>query len=166
MATGEVKIPNNQKGFTYIGLLFIVALLGISLALAGTLWSFAQKREKERELIFIGNQFRQAIGLYYEKSPGYIKTYPPTLEKLLEDDRYVSLQRYLRRIYVDPMTGQPDWGVVIAPQGGVMGVYSQSNRYTIKVYGFKLGVQMLNDQKRYSDWKFVYIPVNVAALNK
>ena len=158
MQIGKVKPLKNQSGFTYIGLLFIVALLGISLALAGTLWSFSQQREKERELIFIGNQFRQAIGLYYEKSPGYVKTYPPSLEKLLEDDRYVSLQRHLRRIYRDPMTGDGDWGVVLAPQGGVMGVYSKSNKLAIGLGDVKLKSQLLSHSKKYSEWLFIYVP--------
>ena len=33
--------------------------------------------------MFIGEQFRLAIGSYYENSPGMPKRYPPSLEKLL-----------------------------------------------------------------------------------
>ncbi len=157
MLSGKLNTVKKHNGFTYIGLLFIVALLGVTLALAGTLWSFAHQREKERELIFIGNQFRQAIGLYYEKSPGYIKTYPPTLDELMEDDRYVSLQRYLRRVYIDPMTGNPDWALIMAPQGGIMGVHSKSNMKVIKIGHYKL-INEWRVAKIYSDWTFIYTP--------
>jgi hypothetical protein len=62
--------------------------------------------------------------LYFQRSPGTAKRYPARLGDLLEDRRFLSRQRYLRRIYVDPMTGKAEWGLVQAPQGGVMGVYS------------------------------------------
>lgn len=149
---------NGEKGFTYIGVLIIVAIIGLTLALASTLWSFAQQRQKEQELIFVGNQFRQAIGQYYERSPGSVKIYPRTLEDLLQDNRYVSIQRYLRRIYRDPITGIAEWGLVMAPEGGVMGVHSNSDMKPIKEASF-LGVNAgFEDGKKYSDWRFIYRP--------
>jgi len=161
MRTGDMQQSGRHgQGFTYIGLLFIIALISITLAVAGTLWTFAQQREKERELLFVGNQFRHAIGMYYERSPGTIKRYPQSLDQLLEDDRYISLQRYLRKIYTDPMTGEAEWGIVTAPEGGVMGVYSQSSQRAIKTGNFRFVNRMLERQERYSDWKFVYIPVS------
>ena len=54
-----------RSGFTYIGLLVAVAIIGIMLSAAGSLWSFTSKREKEAELLFIGHQFRDAIARYY-----------------------------------------------------------------------------------------------------
>jgi|APFre7841882724_1041349.scaffolds.fasta_scaffold23133_4 hypothetical protein len=50
--------------------LFMVALLGVSLAAVGEAWQSAVRREREVELLFIGNEFRQAIGRYYEATPG------------------------------------------------------------------------------------------------
>jgi len=101
-----------SRGFTYIGLLIAVVLLGIGLALVGEVWNTAVKRDRERELLFVGDQFRQAIGRYYESSPG-VKQYPRKLEDLLEDKRFPVMKRYLRRIYLDPMTGKADWGLVM-----------------------------------------------------
>lgn len=102
----------------------VVALLGTGLAAYGEAWSRAREREKLRELAWIGGEFRDAIGLYYERTPGAAKRYPETLEALLEDRRHLSRQRYLRRIYTDPFSGKAEWGLIPAPQGGVMGVYS------------------------------------------
>jgi type II secretory pathway pseudopilin PulG len=98
-----------HSGFTYLSALLLVAVTGASLAAFAETWSHARQREKERELQWIGNQFKQAIGLYYQRSPGRVKHYPESLDDLLEDKRFVSRQRYLRRIYPDPITGKPDW---------------------------------------------------------
>ena len=82
-----------QRGFTYVGLLLAVALAGVALAAAGTLWSTTAKRDKELELLFVGDQYRRAIGSYYEGTPG-AKRYPQRLEDLLEDKRLAVTRRH------------------------------------------------------------------------
>ncbi len=149
-----------HAGFTYIHALLLIAILGAVLAATGQVWSRARQREKETELIWIGNQFTQAIGLYYQRSPGTVKRYPEKLEDLLEDKRYLSRQRYLRRIYRDPMTGSYDWGVVLGPDGGVAGVYSLSARTAIKQKVFSGEEADRFNDARYSDWRFVYSAPN------
>jgi hypothetical protein len=104
--------------------MMVVALLGTGLAAYGEAASRAHDRAKLAELRWIGGQFQEAIGLYYQRTPGTAKTYPARLEDLVEDSRFLSRQRYLRRIYRDPFTGNADWGLVPAPQGGIMGIYS------------------------------------------
>lgn len=162
-------MPDAQRhvgGFTYIGLLVFIAIMGISLAMAATLWSFARQREKERELLHIGGQFRRAIGFYYEQTPGTVKKYPNKLEDLLKDNRYVTVQRYLRNIYRDPMTGAREWGLVAAPDGGIMGVYSKSEDATIKTGNFRQVDGFRDGRFRYSDWKFIYLPRESGVLTK
>ena len=66
----------SQGGFTYLALLIAVALIGIGLVAASEVWSQSRQREKEQELLFIGEQFRQAIGMYYERTPGAVRRYP------------------------------------------------------------------------------------------
>src|SRR5712671_7176926 len=82
-----------QRGFTYLGVLLIVAVMGFGLAAFGELYSHASQREKERELLFIGDQFRNAIESYYNKSPG-AKLYPKKVEELLEDKRFPMPQHH------------------------------------------------------------------------
>src|SRR5258706_11200116 len=112
----------SQRGFTYLVAMFAVAIAGLLLAVTSEVSSQSRQREKEKELLYVGGQFREAIALYYQRTPGTVKRYPEKLEDLLEDKRYLSRQRYLRRIYRDPMTGSYDWGVVLGPDGGVAGV--------------------------------------------
>ena len=71
--------PARQAAFTYLAVLLLVALLGMGLAAAATLVATAAQREQELELLFVGNQYRQAIGSYFEKTPGAAKQFPPTL---------------------------------------------------------------------------------------
>ena len=146
----------NQNGFTYLGLLFAVAMAGVALAATGTLWSTQRQREREQELLFVGNQIRQAIDSYYERSPGMVKHYPAKLDDLLKDNRFISVQRHLRQRYMDPLTDSPEWGLVAAPEGGVMGVYSLATGTPIKQAGFTQRNAEFEGKSRYLDWKFVY----------
>ena len=143
---------SRQSGFTYVMVLILVAISGAFLAAVGTMWSSAAQREKEAELLFIGEEFRTAIASYYERSPGSVKMYPRTLEDLLYDKRYLTLQRHLRRIYIDPMTGQPDWATIPAPDGGVMGVHSRAKGPARKQLG------AMDVTSRYDEWRFLYEP--------
>ena len=147
-----------ESGFTYLAVMFTVAIIGIGLAGTAEVWSHARQREKERELLWTGNQFREAIGLYYQRTPGAAKRYPERLEDLLEDKRYVNVQRYLRRIYQDPMTGKDTWGTVPAPEGGIKGVYSLSRGSPLKAVGFRAEEHDFERGRRYADWRFVYEP--------
>ena len=150
--------PNSQRGFTYLGLLIIVMIMGAGLAAAGELFSHAAQREKERELLFVGHEFRDAIGSYYRRSPG-APAYPKTLGELVDDKRFPMPQHHLRRIYADPMTGRPDWVPVEAPGGaGIMGVHSSSDAAPIKTGNFDLADAAFEKAKHYADWQFLYSP--------
>ena len=146
-----------QCGFTYLTVLFIVAILMTGLALAGEVWETAAKREKEAELLFVGNQYRGAIARYYQSSPGGVKRYPSTLADLLKDPRQPSTRRYLRKLYPDPF-GSTEWGVVKAPDGGIAGVYSSSQAIPLKSGNFRQRDASFEEARRYSDWKFIYSP--------
>ena len=153
------RLPSRAKGFTFISLLIVVAITAGTLAAAGGLWSQAAQREKERELLFVGEQFRQAIALYYWRTPGGAHQYPKSLEALLEDKRWPVTQRYLRKLYRDPVTGSTDWGIVEAPGGsGIMGIYSKSVEVPIKTAGFPARFGAFEDARNYTDWKFVFSP--------
>jgi len=156
MQTG--KPHNGQNGFTYLTVLFAIAVVGVMLARTGIDWSQAGQREKERELLFVGNQYRRAIALYYERTPGSVKRYPATLEDLLTDTRYNPPQHCLRKLYRDPVTNQQRWGIITAPEGGIMGVHSFSDAPPLKLANFSYQDREFEGATKYSDWKFVYIP--------
>lgn len=149
---------NRMGGFTYYALLIIVAVIGVTLAAAGEVWHLAQKREKEQELLFAGNQFRQALNSYYENSPGRERHFPSNLEDLLKDPRYPSTKRYLRKIFRDPVTGSTRWGVLKGPDGEIYGVYSLSEEEPLKKGNFSLPDKNFEGKMKYADWVFMHVP--------
>jgi type II secretory pathway pseudopilin PulG len=159
-----MRSGSGERGFTYLALLLAVAVVGIGLAAAGQLWSTATQREKEQELLFAGDQFRRAIRLYFRNSPNQSTpgaAYPKALKDLLEDTRRGDTKRHLRKLYADPLTGKPEWGLVTvkAPDGErIMGVYSLSDATPFKTSGFRDENRAFEGAQQFSDWKFSYEP--------
>lgn len=133
MRSGNTRHPRAlcQRGFGYLLVLFALAAVGLALAGVGQVWHTTAQREKEAELLFIGNQFRQAIGTYYAQTPGATRQYPARLEDLLEDKRFAVPRRHLRKLYRDPMTGTTQWGLAKAGDR-IMGVYSMAEGTAFK----------------------------------
>lgn len=153
-----MKSTGKQTGFTYLTVLFATAIAGVVLAEVFINWTQDSQREKERQLLFVGNQFRQAIALYYERTPGAVKRYPEKLEDLLTDERYSTPQHYLRKLYRDPITNRTQWGLVIAQGGGIMGIHSLSDEQPLKVAGFGYADSSFEGAGKYSQWVFFYSP--------
>ncbi len=127
--------------------------MAAGLAAIGEVASTTAKREKEAELLFVGDQFARAIAEYHASSPG-APQYPQKLEELLADNRYPNARRYLRRVYPDPMTGRADWGLVRGPGGGIVGVHSQSMDRPLKTANFPPGYESFAGATVYSAWRF------------
>jgi type II secretory pathway pseudopilin PulG len=151
----------NTRGFTYLGLMFVIAMLGLSAAAASTLWSVLERREREQDLLFAGRQVRTALRHYLAASPAGPgqppPAYPNSLEQLLLDRRFLVPVRHLRQLYPDPMGGGADWGLVRNPQGGIVGVFSLSQRAPIQHEGFGPG-EPFNQARSYRDWVFGDLP--------
>jgi type II secretory pathway pseudopilin PulG len=144
---------DGEGGFTFLGLLFAVAIASLALAGTGLLWHFEARREKEKELLFIGESYRRAITSYYNASPGSNKEYPKRLEDLLLDTRFPMPVRHLRRLYRDPMTGENDWKLILV-QERITGVASRSGGQPIKVAGFASEQAGFEQARSYGDWRF------------
>jgi type II secretory pathway pseudopilin PulG len=142
-----------SAGFTYVGVLVLVAMLGFVLAGAGQAWRHQAQRERETELLFAGTQIRAAIASYLANSPG-APEHPPTLEALLEDRRLPVGRRHLRRIYADPMTGRADWELVLAA-GRIIGVHSRAEGVPFRRAGFDTELAEFAAAATYRDWRFV-----------
>lgn len=157
MLTGK-PARGRQGGFTYLAILFFVAILGVGLAAVGKVWDTASRREKERDLLQAGRELHDAIGRYYTAPSGGATRYPSSLEDLLKDNRVPGIRRHLRRIPVDPMTGKPDWGTLAASGGGIAGVHSRSEEEPLKTANFDRGEEGFEGRKKYSEWRFVFVP--------
>ena len=145
------------SGFTFIGLLIIVALSGIALSAAGIVWHQHTQREHEKELLYVGEAYKRAIGSYYENTPSGIKEYPSSLDELVLDKRFPIIKRHIRKLYENPITPNKPW-VLILQQGKIIGLYSDSLKHPIKKSGFNLANQAFSEASTYRDWQFTYTP--------
>jgi type II secretory pathway pseudopilin PulG len=84
----------SQRGYAMAALLVGLAVMGVLLSAAMPVWRTLARRDREAELVFRGEQYSRAIGLYQRK---YANAYPASLDVLLK-------QRFLRKQYLDPMT--------------------------------------------------------------
>jgi len=84
----------SQQGYAMAALLVALAVMAIAMSAAMPVWKQTAQREKEEELIFRGQQYAHAIGLFQKK---YANAYPPTIDVLVE-------QRFLRKKFKDPIT--------------------------------------------------------------
>ena len=146
----SLSYKSTVYGFTYIGVLAAIIVMGAILGATVEVWHTSLQREKERELLFVGNQFRKAL-LHYHRDG---RAYPVSLEELVKDPRQPAAKRYLRKIYHDPMTQGTEWGLVLNDRGEIIGVHSLSERQPIKTAGFSIANKSFEDAKKYSEWIF------------
>jgi type II secretory pathway pseudopilin PulG len=93
-------------------LLVAIAVMGVLMSAAIPSWKTLVQREREAELIFRGEQYARAVGLFQRK---YAGAFPPNLDTLLQ-------QKFLRKKYLDPVTGK-DFQLLY--QGTAMAVSGQ-----------------------------------------
>lgn len=150
------KTINHQTGFTYIMVLLAVVVLGIVAGAANVTTRYVVKTDREAELLFRGQAYRDAIGRYYQAGKEQ-KTYPKNLDDLLNDPRFPE-KHHLRTLYPDPMTQDGTWTLLLGSKGGIKGVASQSTDESIKQANFPLGLEHLEGRGSYDQWHFVYEP--------
>lgn len=150
--------PLDDGGYVMVVLLISMAVTAVWMAAAIPSWRQQVIREREAELVFRGEAYARAIYLYRQKNGGNL---PPNIDTLVS-------QRFLRKKYLDPITGKDflvvggvnasggrGVGVPAAPPGaigaatngtaGIIGVRSTSNDTSILIY---------NNQTTYSQWAF------------
>ncbi len=171
-----LRVLRSKGGFTYIGALVMVMIVGIMATRAAVVWSTAAKREREEELLSRGTQIRDALRKWYkvqvvngqpvptnvpapgsQSGPTSDVPGPADLKALLSDPNSASKARYLRPYcLVDPMTGK-EWDV-IRENGKIVGVKSTSAQEPVKQgnFPFDLEPQDFEKKNKYSEWQFFY----------
>jgi type II secretory pathway pseudopilin PulG len=156
------RYTRHGRGYTYLGFMIALAIIAGVMAATAQVFATSERRAKEEDLLFAGNQFRHALAAYYRNSPGGAVKYPTKLEDLLEDNRYPEARHYLRKIYTDPMTGNSEWGLTKLADGSIIGVHSLSDQEPIKQGGFRPADTDLQNKHKYSEWEFMYVGVESA----
>lgn len=139
-------VCRSSKGFTLVELIAAITILLILTSAALPLARTQVQRQKEAELRRALRELRQAIDRYKDFADrGMIPTtadsfgYPPDLETLVKGvplkGSATAKYKFLRRIPIDPMTGNADWGLRSMQDdpdsrswggGNVFDVYSKS----------------------------------------
>ena len=174
-----------QSGFSYMGLLAIIAIAGIGMAGTGIVWHQDAQREGEKELLFIGEQYRNAIASYHKDGPDGAKQFPATLNDLVLDKRFASPKRHIRQLYDDPFYNSANvkrktselfsldsnesskntqWGLVLQ-ESRITGVHSLSTAAPIKKAGFSPQNAAFGDASQYSEWVFNFVPASAPVNN-
>lgn len=147
-------------GLVLLALMLFLALASLATALGAEVWATARQRERESELLFVGDQYRRAVESYWRATPGRAKTLPASLEVLLADDRFPTPVRHLRRLYADPFTGEAF--VPVRLGNGIAGVRSASKDAPLKTANFPPRYQQFEGALSYEQWQFVFVPRGAA----
>lgn len=151
---GEYRRTRQRGAVLLVVMLFVLVS---TLAASSLVQSYQTqaRREKEEQLLFVGDQYRRAIASYYSVvPPGGARSLPQRIEDLLSDQRFPTAMQHLRKAYPDPMTGQADW-VLVRGSGGIAGVHSRSTLEPYKQAGFEPRYQLFGGRKSYTEWMFV-----------
>jgi len=91
----------SEDGFTLLTVIFLLAILTIAMSVAVPKMTRSIQRDHEVETMHRGKQYIRAVQLYYRK----FHAYPPNMDALVKTNEI----RFLRKKYIDPMTGKDDW---------------------------------------------------------
>ena len=93
-----------REGFVLLSLLFFVAAIAIQVAITLPQAAMQAQRVRDERLIYRGKQYKRAVQLYFRKH----QKYPEKIDDLEETNG----QRFLRRRYKDPLTGEDEWRLI------------------------------------------------------
>lgn len=146
-----------QGGFTYLGLLVIVAVLAVGSAGALLHGVAHQRRVAEGELLERGLELARALESYQTAMPGGREAAPGRIEDLLSDPRFDRHRvRHLRRVPVDPMTGHARWGEVRSADGRrILGFHSLSDDEAVRTTDFPPVFEDFEGKTHYKEWVFM-----------
>ena len=153
----------NERGYSFVELLIVSAILFILASVAMPLATVASQRQREAELRTALRQVRTAIDKFKdavdagriaqtEVQPGS-ENYPPDLETLVEgvplqNDQTGAKLKFLRRIPIDPMTKSTEWGLRAYQDKPDAKTWGRGNVFD--VYSTSSGTAL--DGSLYKDW--------------
>jgi hypothetical protein len=103
---------NPESGYVLLLVFAMAAIVAVTLYMQVPRAAFEAQRDKEELLQDRGHEYVRAITLFVRK----FNRFPATMDELENTNR----MRFLRRRYVDPMTGKADWRILHAGPGGVI----------------------------------------------
>lgn len=153
---------HNERGVTYLFLMFAIVVIGLSTTAAAKQWKAMVQRELEADLLSKGIEIQNALALYSaSRKAGRVmpgEVYPQSLVDLTRLPK-----PFLRKAYADPMS-HGDWEYVRSPTGGIMGVRSKSRGTPFKKHDFPQVVRHLEGRASYYEWVFQHPNPSTAGI--
>jgi general secretion pathway protein G len=145
-----------MRGFTLIELIVAITILLILTGMAVPLARVSIKRERERDLRRDLWMMRDAVDRYKDAADrGAFQTkvgsegYPPDLDTLVNGvDVGGKKLKFLRRIPIDPMTGNTDWGLRSMQDDPDSDSWDGNNVFDVYTKSEGTGL----DGTKYKDW--------------
>ena len=103
MESGRAR--STESGYVLLAVMLTLLLMLIALSVEAPRIAQQIKRDKEEELVHRGKDYATAVKRFVHKNGG---RYPASVEQL-ENTNHL---RFLRKKYVDPITGESDWKMV------------------------------------------------------
>ncbi len=149
-------VSPRERGLTLVELIVTTTILSILAAAAFPVARFQVKRQNERILRYDLWMMRDAIDKYKDaadRNAFQVKVdsqgYPPDLETLVNGVEVQTKKvKFLRRIPIDPMTGNADWG--LRSMQDDPDSQSYGGQSVFDVYSKSTGTAL--DGTKYSDW--------------
>jgi type II secretory pathway pseudopilin PulG len=142
-----------------IALLISLVLVGIGALAAAKVWSTQLQRERETELLWIGEQYRHAIESYWKSTPSARKVLPSTIDQLVNDNRFATPLHHLRQAYPDPVADYAAFEPIIV-NNSLIGVRSSSREAPLKRVNFPKRYRQFEAAHDLSEWQFIFLPPN------
>jgi type II secretory pathway pseudopilin PulG len=114
---------SGQRGFTLAGVIVIMTIMMIVVAYTvPRMWSTVLKRERERQTIYVMQQYAKAIMEFQKKNTTY-----PTSPQQLKDARMPRMIRGVKGEFTDPLTGEVDWLVIPQAAGASLPAHTSGS---------------------------------------
>ena len=152
-----MRVPSRRsQGLVLLALLIMLVLVGVAALAAAEVWATTLKREREAELLFIGDQYRRAIQEYWKMTPGR-RAYPPSVDVLLTDNRFPMPVHHLRRTYRDPMVESGEFEPIMQANS-LVGIHTISTGAPLKHANFPQQYHQFENAESYAQWQFIFLP--------
>ena len=152
----------NERGVTYLYLMFVIVVIGLSTTMAAKQWKAIVQRELEADLLSKGIEIQNALALYSTTmKAGRVTTFEIYPQSLAELTRFP--KPFLRKVYMDPIS-HGDWDYLRGPTGGIMGVRSKSRGEPFKKHEFPQAVRHFDGRASYNEWIFQHPNASTSGL--
>ncbi len=144
---------DSQAGFSYLLLLAWLSVMALLLMRSQDYRQTAWRQEQEAQLLFAGDQIRQAIR-QYRTSPAGNGCFPTRFSQLLSDNRTTPPRALLRQQYAAPLSPRGEWGMLYDKKQRWIGVYSRGMGRPLRQEGFSGDNSEFKHAASYAGWTF------------